>query len=81
VLLHRPDLILLDEAVSTFEDTDARDLYRMLFEKLPQATVISVGRSSVLAGLHRRTFELAGSAQASHRPSPAAVPAGATAAP
>ena len=48
VLLHRPDLLLLDEAVSTFDDADARDLYRMLFEKLPQATVISVGRSSVL---------------------------------
>ena len=61
VLLHRPDLILLDEAVSTFEDADARDLYRMLFEKLPQATVISVGRSSVLAGLHRRSFDLGGS--------------------
>ena len=45
VLLHRPDLILLDEAVSTFEDADARDLYQMLFEKLPHATVISVGRS------------------------------------
>ena len=81
VLLHRPDLILLDEAVSTFEDADARDLYRMLFERLPQATVISVGRSSVLAGLHRRSFDLAGAAQASHRASPAAVPAGAPAAP
>jgi putative ATP-binding cassette transporter len=81
VLLHRPDLILLDEAVSTFEDADARDLYRILFEKLPQATVISVGRSSVLAGLHRRIFDLAGLAQASLKPSPAAVPAGAPAAP
>ena len=81
VLLHRPDLILLDEAVSTFEDTDARDLYRMLFERLPQATVMSVGRSSVLASLHRRSFDLASAAQASHRASPAAAPAGAPAAP
>jgi putative ATP-binding cassette transporter len=80
VLLHRPDLILLDEAVSTFDDADARDLYRMLFEKLPQATVISVGRSSVLAGLHRRSFDLGGSAQNSNRPPPAAAPAGAAAA-
>ena len=64
-----------------FEDADARDLYRILFEKLPQATVISVGRSSVLAGLHRRIFDLAGAAQASLKPSPAAVPAGAPAAP
>ena len=57
VLLHRPDVVLLDEAVSTLEDAEARDLYRMLFEKLPQAIVISIGRSSVLAGLHRRSFD------------------------
>ena len=54
---------LLDEAVSTFEDSQARDLYRMLFAKLPHATVISVGRSAVLADLHRRTFEMSGRAR------------------
>ena len=64
VLLHRPDLVLLDEAVSTLEDAEARDLYRMLFERLPQAIVISVGRSAVLAGLHRRTIEMTGASVA-----------------
>lgn len=73
VLLHKPELVLLDEAVSTFEDSQARDLYRMLFAKLPQATVISVGRSAVLADLHRRTFEMNG--RASPGLSVAAVPA------
>jgi putative ATP-binding cassette transporter len=61
VLLHRPDVVLLDEAASTLEESEARDLYRMLSDRLPAAIVISIGRSAVLAGLHRRTFELNGS--------------------
>ena len=58
------DRVLLDEAVSVFEEAEARELYRMLFDKLPGAAIISVGRSSVLAGLHRRTFEMSGSPRA-----------------
>ena len=58
VLLHRPDVVLLDEAVSNLEETEARELYDMLSERLPSAIVISVGRSAMLAGLHRRTFEM-----------------------
>jgi putative ATP-binding cassette transporter len=73
VLLHRPDLVLLDEAVSTFEDADARSLYRTLFERLPHATVISVGRSAVLAGLHHRVFEMAGPYEAPPMVRPALV--------
>ena len=64
VLIHNPDVVLLDEAVSVFEEAEARELYRMLFDKLPGAAIISVGRSSVLAGLHRRTFEMSGSPRA-----------------
>ncbi len=64
VLIHRPDVVLLDEAVSVFEEDEARELYRMLFDKLPHVAVISVGRSAVLASLHRRTFEMIGSPKA-----------------
>jgi putative ATP-binding cassette transporter len=58
VLLHRPDVVLLDEAVSTLEEAEARELYLMLAERLPSAIVVSVGRSALLAGLHRRIFEI-----------------------
>ena len=58
VLLHRPDIVLLDEATSTLEEAEVRDLYRVLSEWLPAAIVISIGRSAVLAGLHRRTVEM-----------------------
>ena len=33
VLIHNPDVVLLDEAVSVFEEAEARELYRMLFEQ------------------------------------------------
>ncbi len=77
VLLHRPDVVLLDEAVSNLEEAEARDLYDMLSIRLPSAIVISVGRSAVLAGLHRRTFEMSGSpkaARAANRATLAAAP-------
>ena len=35
-LIHRPDVLLLDEAVSTLEDAEARDLYALLAERLPR---------------------------------------------
>jgi putative ATP-binding cassette transporter len=60
VLLHRPDVVLLDEAVSTLEESEARDLYRVLSEWLPEAIIISIGRSPILAGLHRRTISMNG---------------------
>jgi len=49
-----------------FEEAEAHELYRMLFDKLPEAAIVSVGRSSVLAGMHRRTFEMTGSPRAAH---------------
>jgi putative ATP-binding cassette transporter len=67
VLLHRPDVVLLDEAVSTLEESEARELYRVLSERLPAAIVISIGRSPVLPALHRRTVKMNGaSAMAPH---------------
>ena len=58
VLIHRPDVVLLDEAASALEEAEARDLYRMLSERLPSAIIVSIGRSAVLAALHRRIFEM-----------------------
>jgi putative ATP-binding cassette transporter len=76
-LIHRPTILLLDEPVTTLEDSEARDLFRLLAERLPDAIVISSGRSSALAGLQHRTLQMTGSPVAGRaRPAVlAAVPA------
>ena len=74
-LIARPDVLLLDEAVTTLEDSDGRALYRMLAERLPETIILSIGRASLLGSMHRRAIELDG-APASSRPlRVAAVPA------
>src|SRR5439155_24764011 len=60
-LILRPSVLLLDEAVSTLEDAEARELYRRIGERLPGTIVISVGGDVALAGLPHRTIEMAGS--------------------
>jgi vitamin B12/bleomycin/antimicrobial peptide transport system ATP-binding/permease protein len=76
-LVHRPTILLLDEPVSTLEEAEAGDLYRLLAERLPDTIVISTGRSVAMAGLHHRTLEMAGSPVAGRPRQPvlAAVPA------
>src|SRR5262245_19429162 len=72
-LIHRPDVLLLDEAVSTLEDAEACDLYDLLAERLPQTMVISIGRTAALVTLHERTVEMAGSSAATRSSRPAAL--------
>jgi putative ATP-binding cassette transporter len=72
-LNHRPDVLLLDEAVSTLEDAEARDLYALLNQRLPDTMVISIGRSAPLAALHQRTVDLTGGSAASRAPSSAVL--------
>ncbi len=69
-LIHRPDVLLLDEAVSTLEEAETRDLYALLGDKLPEAIVISIGRTPVLAALHQRAIEMVGGSAASRSPRP-----------
>ena len=72
-LIHRPDVLLLDEAVSTLEDAEARELYGLLVERLPRTMVISIGRAAALVALHQRIVEMAGSSAASRSSRPAAL--------
>jgi putative ATP-binding cassette transporter len=57
-LIRKPDVLLLDEAVSTLEDAEARDLYALLSERLPKVVMISIGRTSALAELHQRVVDV-----------------------
>jgi putative ATP-binding cassette transporter len=73
-LIQRPTILLLDEAVSMLQEAEARDLYGLLAEKLPNAIVISTGRAAVLADWHRHTMEMTGSSVAGRAPRPALAP-------
>ena len=75
-LIARPAVLLLDEAVTTLEDGDGAELYRMIAHRLPDMIVISIGRPALLSAQHRRTIVLDG-APASSRAMPQmlAVPA------
>jgi putative ATP-binding cassette transporter len=64
-LIRRPDVLVLDEAVSTLEDAEARDLYALLGDGLPQTMVISIGRSAALVALHERIIDMTGASAAS----------------
>jgi putative ATP-binding cassette transporter len=75
-LIARPDVLLLDEAVHTLEEADARELYRVIAERLPKTIVISTGRAHALGALHPRMVEMNGAPAATRaRPALAAVPA------
>jgi putative ATP-binding cassette transporter len=63
-LINRPTILLLDEAVSTLEEAEARDLYCMLNEKLPDAAVISIGGAAALADHVHYTIAMTGNAPA-----------------
>lgn len=53
-LLTRPDWLFLDEATASLPE-DAQDaLYRMVRERLPRTTLVSIGHRASLAGHHER---------------------------
>ena len=75
-LIARPAVLLLDEAVTTLEETEGRALYRMLAERMPDMIIISIGRPALLSSLHRRAIVLDGvsaSARGAGRPGPMPV--------
>jgi vitamin B12/bleomycin/antimicrobial peptide transport system ATP-binding/permease protein len=54
VLLYAPDYLLLDEATAALDEAAEAMLYRLLQERLPAATIVSIGHRSTLGALHRR---------------------------
>jgi putative ATP-binding cassette transporter len=53
-LLVKPDWLFLDEATSAMDEDMEHAIYRILREKLPQTTVVSIGHRSTLVPLHQR---------------------------
>ena len=59
-LATEPKVLLLDEAVTTLEETDGTELYRMVAGRLPGTIIISIGRPALLSTQHRRAIVLEG---------------------
>ena len=58
VLLQRPDTIVMDEATAALDPLSQEQLMRLLLERLPEATVISVGHRPELEAFHTRKLVL-----------------------
>jgi vitamin B12/bleomycin/antimicrobial peptide transport system ATP-binding/permease protein len=57
-LLHRPQYLFLDEATASLDEPSEAALYRLLMEKLPATTIVSIGHRSTLNAFHRRNIIL-----------------------
>jgi putative ATP-binding cassette transporter len=58
VLMHRPSTIIMDEATAALDPLSQEGLMRLLLERLPQATVVSVAHRVELEAFHTRKLVL-----------------------
>lgn len=57
-LLHAPQYLFLDEATASLDEASEAALYRLIEEKLPDTTVVSIGHRSTLEAFHQRNVVL-----------------------
>ena len=53
-LIYSPDYLFLDEATASLDEPAEAALYHLLEQRLPNATIISIGHRATLAAFHRR---------------------------
>jgi putative ATP-binding cassette transporter len=53
-LLYGPDFLFLDEATASLDEPSETALYQLLDQRLPRATIVSIGHRATLAAFHRR---------------------------
>jgi putative ATP-binding cassette transporter len=53
-LLYKPDWLFLDEATASLPDEDQASMYQLLKDRLPSATLVSIGHREALAKFHDR---------------------------
>ena len=56
-LLHAPQYLFLDEATASLDEAAEAALYRLIEEKLPATTIVSIGHRSTLEAFHQRNVE------------------------
>jgi putative ATP-binding cassette transporter len=57
-MLQAPDYLFLDEATASLDEPSEAALYRLLQERLPGCTIVSIGHRSTLIPFHRRRLTL-----------------------
>ena len=57
-LLEKPDWLLLDESTSALDEKLEAELYRMLKQRLPKTTIVTIGHRSSLAAFHARHLDM-----------------------
>jgi putative ATP-binding cassette transporter len=57
-LLHAPQYLFLDEATASLDEPSEATLYKLLEEKLPATTIVSIGHRSTLQAFHQRNVVL-----------------------
>jgi vitamin B12/bleomycin/antimicrobial peptide transport system ATP-binding/permease protein len=57
-LLHAPQYLFLDEATASLDEASEAALYRLIEEKLPATTIVSIGHRSTLQAFHQRNVTL-----------------------
>ena len=57
-ILFEPDWLLLDEATASLDESAEHMVYRLLRERLPRTTIVSVGHRSTLQALHDRSIDI-----------------------
>jgi putative ATP-binding cassette transporter len=57
-LLHAPQYLFLDEATASLDEPSEAALYRLIEEKLPDTTIVSIGHRSTLEAFHQRNVTL-----------------------
>jgi putative ATP-binding cassette transporter len=58
-LLQSPQFLFLDEATASLDEPSEAALYRLLQEKLPGTTIVSIGHRATLEAFHQRKVALA----------------------
>ena len=57
-LLHAPQYLFLDEATASLDEPSEARLYRLLQQRLPATTIVSIGHRSTLDAFHQHNIEL-----------------------
>jgi putative ATP-binding cassette transporter len=57
-ILQAPDYLFLDEATASLDEQSESKLYKLLHERLPRATIVSIGHRSTLFAFHDRHLAL-----------------------
>jgi putative ATP-binding cassette transporter len=58
LFIQRPDIIVMDEATAALDSLSQEQLMRLVLERLPEATIVSVGHRAELEAFHTRKLVL-----------------------